>query len=80
MSTSLNPGVVFAVFPTGSHDITAHTPGDRYRDTVSTMRVTDTANNREYVAAVISASDEATSQIRGYTWTDAQGTPRSYGF
>lgn len=80
MSTGLNPGVVFGIFPAGSHEITAHTPGDRYRYTVSTMRVPDTANNLEYVAAAISATEEATSQIRGYTWTDAQGATRSYGF
>jgi hypothetical protein len=39
MSTSQFPGVVFGIFPNGSRDIAAHTPGDRYHYPVSTMLV-----------------------------------------
>ncbi len=80
MTTSQFPGVVFGIFPAVSRDIAAHTPQDRYHYEVSTMTVTDPATGQDYVAAAISATYDATSQIHGYTWTDAHGTSRSFGF
>lgn len=80
MTTSRFPGVVFGIFPAGSRDIVAHTPGERFHFEVSTMTITDPATGQDYVAAAISATYDATSQIRGYTWTDAEGIPQFLGF
>lgn len=80
MSNSRFPGVVFGIFSPGSHNIAAHTPDERYHFEVSTMTVTDPATGQDYVAATISATYDATSQIRGWTWTDNEGNPRSFGF
>jgi hypothetical protein len=80
MSIGGFPGVVFGIFAAGSHNIAAHTPDERYHFEDSTMTVTDPATGQDYVAAAISATYDATSQIRSWTWTDAEGNPRSFGF
>lgn len=80
MSNGRFPGVVFGIFSPGSHDFAAHTPDERYHYEVSAMTVTDPATGQNFVAAAISATYDAISQIRGWTWTDAEGKPRSFGF
>lgn len=72
-TSGLTPGVTFAIFAAGSHDVSVQTPNDRYQYAVSSMEVVDPSTGARYVAVAIAATNEAITQINSYTWTDGQG-------